>query len=159
MPTLAIPVRARFIIDLPLDSKRGSRQRPYEVNVPVNSTRVSITRPVQPREWFDPPCSPEWGTVSHAPNWFEGKEESGPFRKSKIQGRNLAPSAAGPFVWTAHQVHGHRRFTLAASSRPPPPTRAMNSRRLRVKHGDFLPDALSAPPTGPCAQSSAPSAC
>src|SRR5262249_58629561 len=26
----------------------------------------------------------------------------------------------------------------------------MNSRRLRVKHGDFLPYALSEPPTGPC---------
>src|SRR5262245_25178880 len=30
---------------------------------------------------------------------------------------------------------------------------------LHVRHGDFLPYALLAPPTGPCAQSSAPPAC
>jgi hypothetical protein len=29
MPALAIAVRARFIIDLPLDSGRGSRRQPY----------------------------------------------------------------------------------------------------------------------------------
>src|SRR6516162_2905270 len=36
---------------------------------------------------------------------------------------------------------------------------ASNSRRLLSSIGDFLPYALSAPPTGPCAQSSAPPAC
>src|SRR5262249_57094579 len=30
---------------------------------------------------------------------------------------------------------------------------------FHVEHADFLPNALSAPPTGPCAQSSAPPAC
>src|SRR6266540_3974638 len=30
---------------------------------------------------------------------------------------------------------------------------------LHMRHGDFLPYALSAPLTGPCAQSSAPPAC
>src|SRR5262249_21479987 len=44
----------------------------------------------------------------------------------------------------------HARFTLTASSRPPAPTRAINSRRLRSSMGDFLPDALSEPPIGPC---------
>jgi hypothetical protein len=39
------------------------------------------------------------------------------------------------------------RLTLAASSRPPPPTRAMNSRRLLSSNGDFLPHAF-APLTG-----------
>jgi hypothetical protein len=42
MPTLAIAVRARFIFDLPGDNERGSRQRPHEKNVPVNSMRVSM---------------------------------------------------------------------------------------------------------------------
>src|SRR5262249_3377031 len=50
-------------------------------------------------------------------------------------------------------------LTLAASSRPPLPTRAMNSRRLLSSIGDFLPYALSAPPTGPCARFSTTSAC
>jgi hypothetical protein len=34
MPTLAIPVSARFIIDLPLGNERGSGLRPHEGNVP-----------------------------------------------------------------------------------------------------------------------------
>src|SRR6516165_33911 len=36
----------------------------------------------------------------------------------------------------------HARFTLTASSRPPPPPRAMNSRRAMSGMEDFLPDAL-----------------
>src|SRR5262249_49181102 len=47
----------------------------------------------------------------------------------------------------------HARFTLTAGSRPPAPTRAINSRRLRSSMRDFLPDALSKPPTGPCSVS------
>jgi hypothetical protein len=35
MPTLAIPIRARFIIDSLLDNERGSRQRPRDEAQPI----------------------------------------------------------------------------------------------------------------------------
>src|SRR5262249_27636828 len=35
MPTLAMPIRARFIIDLPLDNEGENGQHPHAANVPV----------------------------------------------------------------------------------------------------------------------------
>src|SRR5262249_16643189 len=86
MPTLVIPVRARFIIDLPLDSKRGSRQRPYEVNVPVNSTRVSITRPVQPPEGLDPPVLPNGEPFRTPRIGLRGSKKAAPSANQKFKG-------------------------------------------------------------------------
>src|SRR6266536_2949609 len=39
------------------------------------------------------------------------------------------------------------RLTLTASNRPAPPASATNSRRFMSSMGNFLPCALSAPPT------------
>src|SRR5262249_50843179 len=78
---------------------------------------------------------------------FENGQEAARKEDPKILVPSRRPKTGiknPPFMKPSTGITGccaRARLALAASSRPPPPTRAMNSRRFMSSMGDFLPYA------------------